>query len=60
MCQELIFIQGVDKSYAVDGELLEIRSSTAGEDIYKGVEYVVNKNPLMDKEKLMKPSIVKI
>ncbi|GFS59142.1 proteinral transcription factor ii-i repeat domain-containing protein 2a [Trichonephila inaurata madagascariensis] len=47
--QVLIFIRGVDKSYEVYEELLDIDSihgTTTGADIFKGVENVINKKNL--------------
>ncbi|GFS39833.1 general transcription factor II-I repeat domain-containing protein 2B [Trichonephila inaurata madagascariensis] len=47
--QVLIFIRGVDKSYEVYEELLDIDSihgTTTGADIFKGVENAINKKNL--------------
>lgn len=47
--QELMFIRGVNKSYKVQEELLDIDSiygATTEEDIFKGVDNANEKNPL--------------
>ncbi|UYV63240.1 EPM2AIP1 [Cordylochernes scorpioides] len=47
--QVLIYIRGVDKSYEVHEELLDmysIHGTTTGTDIFKGVEMAINKNNL--------------
>ncbi|UYV82161.1 EPM2AIP1 [Cordylochernes scorpioides] len=51
MCPEkvLIYIRGVDKSYEVHEELLDmycIHGTTTGTDIFKGVEMAINKKNL--------------
>ncbi|CAH2094681.1 unnamed protein product [Euphydryas editha] len=48
----LIFIRGVDKSYEVYEELLDVDSihdTTTRADIFKGVENAINKKPSMEK-----------
>lgn len=48
--QVLIFIRGVNKSYEVYDELLDVDSihgTTAGEDIFKRVDNAINKKNLL-------------